>query len=180
MEFKPSRGEQPLNISLVPQGLPTVEGSAAAPRGFTRRRRDRHGRGLRGPLLPAELPGSRTRGEKFDDLVVDSAERLRELWPAALAEVSYLVEEVPQQLEALIASGEQAPLGKYAPATPATQDRPASPAVIAIYRHPVEALCDTAGQVRELVHEVVIEQVAGLLNMDPDTVDPLFRRFRGH
>lgn len=180
MDFKPSHGKQPLNICLVPQGLPTAEGTAGGPRSFSKRRRDRHGRGLRGPLFPSDLPGSRTRGEKFDDLVVDSAERLRELWPAALADVSYLVEEVPQHLEALIASGEQAPLGKYAPAVPATDDRPASPAVIAIYRHPVEALCDTAGQVRELVHEVVIEQAAGLLNIDPDAVDPLFRRFRGH
>lgn len=180
MEFKPSHGEQSLSISLEPQALPDGGATAGAPRSFATRRRDRHGRGLRGPVLPASLPGSRTRGEQFEDLVVDSAERLRELWPAALGEVSYLVEEVPQQLETLIASGEQAPLGKYAPAVPATADQPAAVAVIAIYRHPIEALCDTPGQVRELIHEVMIEQVAGLLNIDPDTVDPLFRRFRGH
>lgn len=179
MEFKPNHGEQSLSISLDPQALPDGSGTSGVPRSFATRRRDRHGRGLRGSLLPDSLPGSRTRGEQFEDLVVDSAERLRELWPAALADVSYLVEEVPQKLEELIASGEPAPLGKYSGAVPASGSRPASPAVIAIYRHPVEALCDTPGQVRELVHEVMIEQVAGLLNIDPDTVDPLFRRFRG-
>lgn len=178
MEFNTGSGEESFTISLDPKPLPTAPDVAAAPRSFANRRRDRHGRGLRGPLLPEHLPGARTRGELFEDLVVDSAERLRELWPAALGDVSYLVEEVPQQLEALIASGDAAPLGKYAPATPASGDLPAGPAVIAIYRHPVEALCDTPGQVRELVHEVMIEQVAGLLNIDPDAVDPLFRRFR--
>lgn len=180
MQFNASHSDHSLIISLEPEAVPTDSAAGVPTRPFTQRRRNRHGRGLRGPVLPENLPGSRTRGEKFEDLVVGSAERLRELWPAALADVSYLVEEVPQQLEALVASGDPAPLGKFAPAAPEGPGQPGSPAVIAIYRHPVEALCDTPGQVRELVHQVMIEQVAGLLNIDPDTVDPLFRRFRGH
>lgn len=153
---------------------------SARVRSYSQRRRNRHGRGLRGPLLMAGLPGSRTRGEQFEDLVVDSAERLRELWGTALEDVEYLVEEVPDNLEALVASGSQAPLGKYRPAVRAGAGTDAKQALIVIYRHPVEALCDAPWQVRELIHEVLIEQVAGLLNIDPDTVDPLFRRFRGH
>ncbi len=180
MQFNTSRGEQSLRISLVPDAPDGGPAAPAAPRSFAARRRDRHGRGLRGPLLPQEVPGSRTRGEKFEDLVVDSAERLRELWPAALGNVGWLVEEIPGDLEALVASGEPAPLGKYTRGTPAMGGQPEQLPVVAIYRHPVEALCDTPGQVRELVHEVMIDQVAGLLNIDPDTVDPLFRRHRGH
>ncbi|MGA7205944.1 MAG: metallopeptidase family protein [Specibacter sp.] len=149
-------------------------------RSYDQRRRNRHGRGLRGPLLMAGLPGSRTRSEQFEDLVVDSAERLRELWGAALEDVEYLVEEVPDNLEVLVASGSQAPLGKYRPAVHAGPGTAAEQALVVIYRHPVEALCDAPWQVRELIHEVLIEQVAGLLNIDPDTVDPLFRRHRGH
>jgi len=147
-------------------------------RSFAARRRNRHGRGLRGPLLPRNLPASLTRSERFDELVVDSAERLRELWGSAIEPVEYLVEEVPDQLEALIASGVQAPLGKYRPGVPATLDQVAISPAIVVYRHPIEALCDTPWQIRELVHEVIIEQVAGLLNIDPDSVDPLFHRFR--
>lgn len=194
MQFKASSGEHSLSISLDPVPLAgdpdplvgdpnpagAVPGASGVPRSFETRRRDRHGRGLRGPLVPYGLPASRTRSEKFEDLVVDSAERLRELWPSALADVGYLVEEIPQELEALLASGRAAPLGKYSRGTPATADAPEQPPLIAIYRHPVESLCDTPGQVRELVHEVMIEQVAGLLNIDPDTVDPLFGHFRGH
>jgi hypothetical protein len=35
------------------------------------RRRDRRGRGIRGPLLPPTLPAHRTRAERFDDQVLD-------------------------------------------------------------------------------------------------------------
>ncbi|WP_207346108.1 metallopeptidase family protein [Arthrobacter sp. E3] len=180
MENKSGNSQPSLTIALHPVVSAADQDAQTPVRHFWDRHRDRHGRGLRGLLLPASLPASRTRSEKFEDLVVDSAERLRHLWPDALAQAEYLVEEVPGQLESLIASGSPAPLGKFTPAIRATSDSPAQPPVIAIYRHPVEELCDTSGQVRELVHEVMIEQVAGLLNIDPDTVDPLFRRFRGH
>lgn len=177
MEFNAGSSGQPLTISLEPGDAAKAPDNA---RPFSHRRRDRHGRGLRGTLVPSTLPGYRTRSEKFEDLVVDSADRLRSLWPGALEPVEYLVEEVPSQLEALIAAGTQAPLGKFSPAVPGRAGSPGEAAVIAIYRHPVEALCDTPGQVRELVHEVLIEQAAGLMNVDPETVDPSFRRFRGH
>src|SRR5690606_20746780 len=36
--------------------------------------RDRHGRGMRGRLVPASVPLARTRAEIFDDLVLDTVE----------------------------------------------------------------------------------------------------------
>lgn len=180
MENNSGNSHPSLTVSLHPAISDEEKDVLTPSRQFWDRHRDRHGRGMRGPLLPASLPAFRTRSEKFEELVVDSAERLRELWPEALARAEYLVEEVPGQLEELIASGGPAPLGKFSQAVAATADSPAQAPIIAIYRHPVEDLCDTAGQVRELVHEVMIEQVAGLLNMDPEAIDPLFRRFRGY
>lgn len=152
----------------------SLETSNAAPRrGFEKRRRNRHGRGFRGELIPQDLPGSRTRSQAFDELVADSAERLSELWGPALDDVEFLIEEIPDDLESRLTSSERVPLGDYRRAAP---DMPAR---VRIFRHPVSALVDTPIQLRELVHEIVIEQVAGLLNMDPDSVDPLFRRFFG-
>lgn len=165
MEFKAINDGTGLSISLhtPPSGVT---------RSFAQRRRNRHGRGFRGPVIPAGMPAHRTRGEVFEDYVVESADRLRTLWPLELAAVEYLVEEVPGDLEALLACGKPAPLGLATPASGAQH------AVIAVYRHPIEGLCDVPGQVRELVHEVLIEQVAVLLNIDPDRVDPTFHRFR--
>src|ERR1700710_1614204 len=59
------------------------------------RRRDRHGRGIRGPLLPQALPLSLPRAERFDGLVLDAAERLDQRWSEQLAEVEFAVEDVP-------------------------------------------------------------------------------------
>ena len=50
-----------------PQRLPVPAPTPA-------RRRDRHGRGLRGPLLPPILPAWRTRAERFDELVTSAAD----------------------------------------------------------------------------------------------------------
>src|SRR5205814_2252038 len=63
-----------------------------------RRARDRHGRGLRGRLVPASLPLSRTRAEMFDDLVLDAVESLEQRFAQELAGVEFAVEDVPPDL----------------------------------------------------------------------------------
>ena len=68
--------------------------SAAAPGRRPSSRRDRHGRGLRGPLLPPHLPAWRTRAERFDELVVDAAQDLARRWPS-VDQIQFAVEEVP-------------------------------------------------------------------------------------
>ncbi|WP_434618159.1 metallopeptidase family protein [Arthrobacter sp. A5] len=153
---------------------PAAPGSEPTPRGraFQARRRNRHDRGLRGELMLPALPGSLTRAEKFNELLMDSAERLSELWGDALDAVEFAVEDIPGSLESLTGTGERVPMAFFRPAAADT------PAVITIYRRPVEQLADNQDELREIVHEVVIEQVAGLLNLSPDAVDPAYRRFR--
>lgn len=152
---------------------PLIDGSAASRgRTFRARRRNRHGRGLRGDLLLPPLPGIRTRGDKFDEVVTESADRLNELWGSAMEAVNFMVEDIPGSLEELVASGERAPLGTYRAA--GTEE----PATITIYRRPIEQIADGFDELREIVHEVVIEQAAGILNVAPETVDPIFRRPR--
>ena len=80
----------------------------AAPAARRRRRRDRHGRGLRGPLLPTKVllggrevrvPASQTRGERFDDLVLDAVEDLEQRWAKELEGVEFAVEDVAPGLD---------------------------------------------------------------------------------
>ena len=139
--------------------------------GPRRRRRDRHGRGLRGPLLPAELPGARTRAERFDDLVLDAVERLDRSWSEQLQSVEFAVEDVPPgENPQTTGPADRVPLGRlFRP----TREHPAR---IVVYRRPVESR--SSGEDRELavlVHDVVVEQVAELLGLDPGTVDPGYR-----
>jgi predicted Zn-dependent protease with MMP-like domain len=129
------------------------------------RRRDRRGRGIRGPLLPATLPAHRTRAERFDDLVLDSVERLESRWGAYLDGVEFAVEDVPPSNPAPWESG-GVPLGRYFPAQPGLPSR------IVVYRRPVESRAVDSDELADLVHEVVVEQVAHLLGRSPDEVDP--------
>jgi predicted Zn-dependent protease with MMP-like domain len=65
------------------------------PRPARIRRRDRHGRGLRGVLVPPDVPLHRTRAERFDDLVLQAVARLEPQWEAHLSGVEFVVEEIP-------------------------------------------------------------------------------------
>ena len=126
--------------------------------------RDRHGRGLRGPLLPSNLPAARTRSEVFDDLVLDAVEHLEHRWSQQLTEVEFAVEDVPPPGEAADQDGE-VPLARLVAA------RGRTPARIVLYRRPLEARAHDPLDLADLVHDVVVEQVAQLLGLDPDTVD---------
>ena len=125
-----------------------------------RRRRDRRGRGLRGSLLPGDLPGARSRSEEFDELVLDAVNRVSRLWGSQLQAVDVVVEDVPPP------EPDGVPLSL---AEPASLDEPAR---IVVYRRPVESRAKGQQAREDLVHEVVVQAVAELLGLPLDVVDP--------
>lgn len=130
-----------------------------------RRWRNRHGRGLRGPLTPPGLPVSRTRAEQFDDLVLDAVEELEPRLGRRLERVEFAVEEIPPAaVTGALRPGEPVPL---ASAVAATEQEPAR---VVVYRRPVELRAGP--DVPELVSLVVVEQLAALLDMAPEEIDP--------
>ena len=137
---------------------------------FRQRRRNRHGRGLRGELMLPTLPGYRTRSERFDELVLDSAQRLHDIWGKTLDGVRFAVDEIPPGLEQLVAESGPAPMGSYEPAT--TEEGP----TITIYRRVVEQACTSRDELQDLVHDVVVEHTAEMLGVAPETLDPVYRR----
>ncbi|MEU5974108.1 metallopeptidase family protein [Streptomyces sp. NPDC047315] len=166
----PSPGERPAGAPARTQpgtppgaGTPPTQSSGSGP-GSTEpgpRRRDRHGRGMRGPIAPPQVPLALSRAESFRDLVRDSVERLERRLPQ-LADVDFLVLDVPGVHE------ETVPLGE---AVPAERGRPAR---VVIYRRPVEIRTKNRDERALLVHEVVVEQVAELLGLAPESVDPRY------
>ena len=135
--------------------------------GHHARRRDRHGRGLRGPLAPPQIPLARTRSERFDDLVLDAVERLEPRWSTQLAGVEFAVEEVPPAEPPREAWGQDpVPLSRL---QPPGRGRPPR---IVLYRRPLEARATDGDDLGALVHDVVVEEVAALLGLEPETVDP--------
>ncbi|NAS24442.1 metallopeptidase family protein [Herbidospora galbida] len=137
---------------------------------MTPRRRDRHGRGMRGPLAPSHVPIAKSRGERFDDLVLDAVDRLRVRWAKELAAVDFGVEEVPPVAELLDGPARLAsdpiPFGRAEPALRG------DPAMVVVYRRPLEARARDRESLAALVHTVVVEQVSTLLGLTPEQVDP--------
>ncbi|MEU0516890.1 metallopeptidase family protein [Streptosporangium sp. NPDC006007] len=125
---------------------------------------------MRGPLAPSHVPIAKSRSERFDDLVLDAVDRLRPRWSDQLAAVEFAVEDVPPIIDLGdgpgLLSGGPIPFGR---AEPAAGKRPA---VVIIYRRPLEARARDRDQLGAMVHDAVVEQIAGLLGLSPESVDP--------
>jgi predicted Zn-dependent protease with MMP-like domain len=130
-----------------------------------RTRRDRHGRGLRGPLAPSHLPITRSRSDRFDELVLDAVERLEGRWAEQLDGVEFAVEDVPPN-DAALWSDDPVPLSKLFRAAGSLPPR------VVVYRRPVEARAAGREELRALVYDIVVEEVAELFGLEPDAVDP--------
>ena len=68
-------------------------------------------------------------------------------------------------------AGGAVPLGRLLPAALDSRGRRTAPRVV-VYRRPLEARAGDRADLAELVHDVVVDQVARLLQLDPDEVDP--------
>ncbi|MBC7558795.1 MAG: metallopeptidase family protein [Dermatophilaceae bacterium] len=129
-----------------------------------RPRRDRHGRGHRGPMAWPPVPAMATRAEQFDELVLDAASRMEHQAGAALGSLEFAVEDVPPSDPAPWESSD-VPLGRLF----AAQGK--LPARIVLYRRPVETRTTDARELAALINDVIVEQVAALLGVDPRDLD---------
>jgi len=134
------------------------------------RRRARHGRSLRGFVIPPTLPAYRTRSQKFDDLVLAVIRRLERQWARQLHGTEFGVEDVPPSDPAQWEEG-GVPLGRYFPA------QPGAPSRIAVYRRPIESRAHDDQELVFIVRNVIVEQVAHMLGRRPDEVDPEYGFF---
>jgi predicted Zn-dependent protease with MMP-like domain len=129
------------------------------------------------------VPLSQTRGERFDDLVLDAVEHLEERWGKQLEGVEFAVEDVPavpargtepaydEDVVADETAGGAVPLGRLLPAAVDAKGQSTPPRVV-VYRRPLEARAADRGDLADLVLDVVVDQVARLLGVDPDEIDP--------
>ena len=128
------------------------------------RSRDRHGRGIRGPLVlpspwsprPPRL-GRPSRTEYFNQCVTDSISEIAEFNPRALDGVIVGVEEVP---------GFRTPgTGDRVPMSAALEGDGPRPAQIVIYERPLEHRASDRQQLARLVHRTIVEQLSALTGL---------------
>jgi predicted Zn-dependent protease with MMP-like domain len=124
---------------------------------------------MRGPrLLPGSVgrPGRRTPRERFDDLVLDTVTDVDRRWQDRLGLVEYAVEDAPQIPDDW--SSGTVPLSSLVRGSGATPTR------LVLFRRPIEHRCETRSDLEAMVLTVVVEQVAELLGIDPEVVDPRY------
>lgn len=136
------------------------------------RQRDRHQRGLRGPLAlpnpltgrPARPPGPTSKSDFFTDVITGAVDQIAQHCPDALVGVEFGVEDVPHV--ETVWSGDGVPLAAALDAMP---DRPAQ---VVIYRRPLEHRAATRQGLRILVYRTIVEQLAALTGRSVDEIDP--------
>ena len=124
---------------------------------------------MRGPdVLPGSVgrPGRRTPRERFDDLVLDVVTDIDRRWQDRLGLVEYAVEDAPQIPDDWTSG--TVPLSSLVRGSGATPTR------LVLFRRPIEHRCDTRSDLEAMVLTVVVEQVAELLGIDPELVDPRY------
>jgi len=153
---------------------------ARSTQGRRRLRRDRHGRGLRGLLYPAHLPAARSRAERFDALVLEALEPIEARWRTELTDLDVAVDDVPDLRvnnsdrtmvweDGVVEEGD-VPLARLVPAGVDRRGQPTR-ARIVVYRRPLEVRARDGADLADLVHDVLVEQVAAYLNLDPDVIE---------
>ena len=138
-------------------------------------------------LAPPGVPLHRSRSQRFDELVLEAVARLEPRWEAQLSGVEFAVEEIPPPDPPGIGP-ESVSLSRLDPGSPGTglpgmglpgmspprtgDGAVARPPRIVVYRRPLSARADSEDELSELVFEVVVEEFARLLGVDPEDVDP--------
>lgn len=136
------------------------------------KRRDRHQRGLRGPLAtanahtgsPAPLLRRPPAAEYFDDCVSDAIDRITRACPRAIANIRVGVEEVPTLLATWQAD--------RVPLAAAVEPTPDAPGQVVVYRRPLEHRAASRKGLAILVHRTVVEQLSALTGIAVDEIDP--------
>ena len=128
--------------------------------------RDRHGRGIRAAVTGPHLPLLWSRADIFDSSVASTAEYLKDVWPAELANVSFEVAGLPAEL------GNSSGVDRW-------RVFPAEHRIV-LYRLPIERLSRLhkydAMHRRMMIESCVFRAVAELLGKDPWDLAP--DRFR--
>ena len=147
-------------------------------------RRDRHGRGVRGPLLPTKIPRYRRRPELFDAAVLEAYAPIQQQFTVELESLDIAVDTIPRMRlnmdwdsfpPEVVVDG-PVPLGRIIQAGIDIHGYPTR-ARIVIFRMPIEQRVQGAKERQELLTIVLTQLVAQYLGITPEDIDPHFRSY---
>jgi hypothetical protein len=135
---------------------------------------------MRGPLLPPTVPGWRSRAERFDMAVLEAYEPIERRWQERLSGLDVAVDEIPrisakdpdsvQWPPEVVADGPIA-RGRVFGAGVVVRGS-ATRARVVLFRKPIERRANDTVELAELLHEILVAQVATYLDVEPSVIDP--------
>jgi predicted Zn-dependent protease with MMP-like domain len=133
-------------------------------------------------LLPPTVPGWRSRAERFDMAVLEAYEPIERAWHDRLTSLDIAVDEIPRISPRdpenvtfppeVIADGPIA-LARLMPAGVDTRGNPTR-ARIVLFRKPIERRAKDTLDLGDLLHDILVAQVATYLGVEPSMIDPSF------
>jgi len=124
---------------------------------------------MRGPAVVPRDPGRpelRTARERFDDLALSIVTEIDERWQDRLGLVEYAVEDAPQIPDDWDPG--------TVPLSSLVRGTGGDPTRLVLFRRPIEHRCETRTALEAMVLTVVVEQVAELLGIEAEQVDPRY------
>ncbi len=139
--------------------------------GMSSRQRDRHARGLRGPLaMPNPLTGRPVRPRRpaakadfFVAAVQSSVATIARHCPEAVAQIRFGVEDVPYLATDWT---DQVPLAAALEATGGEWSQ------VVVYRRPLEHRAATRTGLQILIRRTIVEQLSALTGLSVNDIDP--------
>jgi predicted Zn-dependent protease with MMP-like domain len=135
---------------------------------------------MRGPLLPPTVPGWRSRAERFDMAVLEAYEPIEQRWADRVSALDVAVDEIPritakdpesvQWPPEVVADGPIA-LARLIPAGVDVRGN-STRARIVLFRKPIERRAKDSDELADLLHELLVAQVASYLGVEPSVIDP--------
>lgn len=122
---------------------------------------------MRGPAVLSGTHGSskrRTSRDRFDDLVLAVITDIESRWEQHLGLIEYAVEDAPQVPDDWDSG--------TVPLSSLVRGSGGRPTRLVVFRRPIEHRSASRGDLEAMVLTVVVEQVAELLGLDPEVVDP--------
>ncbi|CAJ1584845.1 metallopeptidase family protein [[Mycobacterium] wendilense] len=131
-------------------------------------------------MLPPSVPGWRSRAERFDMAVLEAYEPIERRWHDRLTTLDIAVDEIPrisprdpdnvQFPPEIIADGPIA-LARLIPAGVDVRGN-STRARIVVFRKPIERRAKDALDLGDLLHDILVAQVATYLGVEPSVIDP--------
>ena len=124
---------------------------------------------MRGPAVLPAVPGQPelpTARERFDELALGIVTEIDRRWQDRLGLVEYAVEDTPHIPDDWTAG--------TVPLSSLVRGSGSRPTRLVLFRRPIERRCEGRAELEAMVLTVVVEQVAELLGMDAEDVDPRY------